>query len=66
MKQVKNKQYENVRGFVCMLNSMKIIPSEFIVSVSNDSHCTLSICSIAAPDIQYSIDFTDIVKDLKI
>lgn len=64
-KQMKNKLFK-VKGFIQEINSMDMAKVDFRVLVTNDSHCTVSII----PDeerisIQYSVDFTEVLKALE-
>ena len=64
-KQMKNKLFK-VKGFIQEINSMYMAKVDFRVLVTNDSHCTVQII----PDekrisIQYSVDFTEVLKALE-
>lgn len=59
------KQYI-VKGFIQNIAVGKMLPSEFIVSVSNDTHCTVSVApNDSKLPMQYSVDFTKVLEDLK-
>lgn len=62
-RQLHNKEFE-VRGLIQDVKAMRMIPCEYQVTVSNDSHCTVSV----APEgsyIQYCLDFTKVLKALE-
>ena len=56
----------NCKGFIQNIDNMDMARCDFIVTVSNDNHCTVSF----APDdrglpIQYCVDFTKVLKALE-
>jgi hypothetical protein len=64
-KYMHNKQFE-VKGFIQNVTNMDMAQTKFIVTVSNDKHCTVSV----APDnesipIQYCIDFTKVLRAME-
>ena len=59
------KQYK-VNGFIQNVQNGAMSQLEFIVSASNDTHCTVSIApSNPNLPVQYCVDFTEVLKDLK-
>jgi hypothetical protein len=67
MKKCHAKQFE-VKGFIQDLSNMGMMPCKFVVTVSNDTHCTVSVAPHEKSDIpiQYCIDFTKIAKELSV
>lgn len=65
-KYMHNKMFE-CRGFINILDSMGIKPCKFIVTVSNDKHCTVSFAPSEEANIpiQYTVDFTKVLKTLE-
>ena len=64
-KYMHGKQFK-VKGFIQDVTSMDMAKTDFIVTVSNDKHCTVSV----APDnetipIQYCIDFTKVLRAME-
>jgi hypothetical protein len=65
-KYMHNKMFE-CKGSISNLDSMGMMPCKFIVTVSNDKHCTVSFAPDEKADIpiQYSVDFTKVLKSLE-
>lgn len=64
-KYMHGKQFK-VKGFIQNVNNMDMARTDFVVTVSNDNHCTVSV----VPDnetipIQYCVDFSKVLKALE-
>ena len=57
-----SKRYK-ADGFLQNIETMQMIPTQFDVFVSKDSHTTVTV-GHEKMDIQYCVDFTQIAKDL--
>ena len=56
------KHYK-ANGFLQNLETMQMLPVEFDVYVSKDSHTTVTV-GHEGMDVSYCVDFTQISKDL--
>lgn len=56
------KRYET-KGFVQNMDTMKMLPANYEVYVSKDTHTTMTF-AIKDNNIAYCIDISQIVKDL--
>lgn len=66
-KYMHSKMFE-CKGLVGNLETSGMMPCKFIVTVSNDKHCTVSVAPDEKADIpiQYSVDFTKVLKALEV
>lgn len=64
-KYMHNKQFK-VKGWLQNLHTMEMARQDFIISVSNDNHCTVSVAPAdERTKFQFCVDFTKVLKALE-
>ena len=65
-KEMRNKQFD-CRGLIQEINTLDMAEVKFKVTVSNDSHCTVSFLPMVKDlPLQYCVDFTEVLKALEV